>query len=139
MELIEECKSIPPPIQEMLNTLKEGIDSVSLKLMLQESYETVFGIFDHNNELALKHRPLALVAMHPKENPSHYSKMYRTIRRYHKLNIYGTFGMALDRFLEMPHEYVELLFDIASMSARKEGNDVSSVMQQLEKDIQRGG
>lgn len=121
----------PGPIEVMLERVTEGIDSISAKLLLREAYEQLYLIFDHNQ--LHKVRPLGLVAMHPKENVSDYSKLYRTVFRYKHQNIKEHFGLSLTEFLDLPHEMVELCFKIAYEHVQKETPAINAALKDLER------
>lgn len=101
-------------------------------MLLQESYETLYQICNHDSEVVTKMRPLALVAMQPKENVADYSKLYRTVVRYKDHNILGTFGLNLKEFLDMPHEMVELMFKLSLIHAQKNNATVSKALKDME-------
>lgn len=114
------------------------VDSYTAKLLLRETYETMYKIFDHDNDRLTKYRPLGIVAQHPKEDAINYSLMYRTIYRYTQYDIMGLVGLNLDQFLEMPHEYVELIFKIAMDKAAKSTTAVNSEIHKLEQQVRQG-
>lgn len=116
----------------MLQKTPAGLeDSISLKLVLQEEYETIYGICNHDD---VNKNPLALVSMHPKENVASRSKLYNTIRRYDFHEIYQKFGVSLPEFLGLPHEYVELLFQMSAEKAKEKQPGIDKVLKDLEKD-----
>lgn len=117
-------------MEELLEKVTGGLDSISAKLILQETYETMYKIFDHEKFSAA--RPLALVAMQPKENTAEYSKLYRTVYRYQNHQIKDLFGLNLVEFLQLPRELVELMFEISSNAAKREGPQVDKALRQLE-------
>lgn len=92
--------------------MNRELDSYTTQLLLREAYETLYQIFDHEAEQAAL-RPLAHVAMHPKEDETNYSRLYQTIRRYHKQKLKDLTGLNITQFLDQPRELVELWFQIS--------------------------
>lgn len=91
----------------------------------------MYAIFDH--ERFSKHRPLALVAMHEKENASSHSRLYNTIQRFCNSDIHSTTGLSLTEFLALPREYVELLFKVATARAQTRTPGVDQAIRDIEK------
>jgi hypothetical protein len=123
---------LPSPVDVLLTRIPGGLDdSISAKLVLQEEYETMYGIYNHDDPY--NQRPLALVGMQPKEDVSRYSKLYRTIRRYSFHEIHSKFGLSLTEFLDLPHDIVELLFEISAEQAQKQQPSIDKTLKDLEK------
>lgn len=91
----------------------------------------MYRIFDHESVTA-RGRPLAVVAMHPKEDASTFSRLHRTIQRYDKQGIKDQFGLNLREFLELPRDYVELLFRLAVEKMQTENPKIEQVARQLD-------
>ena len=106
-ELIDEVGTIP---------------NIDAKILLMESYETAYGIYDHEN--ADFNRPLALVALHPKETYWKESGLYRRLERYNLHEVNQHFGLSLTEFLALPRDYVEDIFDILRQKAERETPDL---------------
>lgn len=123
-------KKLPSPVDRLMAQLDGPLDSISLQIVLREYYEEDHGIFDYDSAEA-KRRPLALVALHPKENPSQYSKLYRTLDRYVHHQIYEKFGLNLHEFLNLPREIVERLFEISATKAASESREVEKTLKKL--------
>lgn len=113
----------------------DKIDSISAKLMLLEAYETMYQIYNHEaeqlNERGDPIRPLALVAMHSKENDTNYSSMHRLIARYALHDIGDKFKLSLTEFLDLPHEITDLLFRIASDKIIAGGKEADKIVKSL--------
>lgn len=126
----------PGPVQQLLEKVTVGIDSYSVQLILRESYETMYRIFNHDGVEA-KARPLALVAMHPKEDSTSFSRLHRTIQRYDKQGIKDMFGLSLTEFLNLPRDYVELLFRLAVEKMQSENPAIDKMARQLAESSKR--
>lgn len=128
---------LPGPVDFLLSQV-EKLDSISVKILLLELYETMYQIFDHENIPAspmnpeVEARPLTLVAMHAKEDWRGYSGMYRTMAKFVTLNMAKHTGMGLDAFMKLPRDVVDYLFDVATQHADREGKATASVMQAIE-------
>lgn len=120
----------------MLDQANIKIDSYSVQLVLRESYEMMYRIFNHDG-LEAKGRPLALVAMHPKEDATTFSRLHRTIQRYEKQGIKDMFGLSLTDFLNLPRDYVELLFRLAVEKMQAENPKIEQVARQLNESSKR--
>ncbi len=108
-------------------SIKRPLSAYETKLALMELYETMYGIMDHDDP-SLSERPLAIMAMHPKENPRAYSALYRRIDEYHRLKLFEGFGMPLDRFLALPTEIVQYIISLAKISTREEAQEVQAAL-----------
>lgn len=111
----------------------EGLDSISAKLILQEAYETLYGIFNHDDPSVAKTRPLALVALHPKENTAEYGKLYRMIDRYVINDVKGKFGLSLTEFLNLPHDIVDRVLKVCQEQVKKENPGIERMVKELER------
>lgn len=111
---------------------KGSLDSMEVQLVMREEYETAFGIFNHDDPNKDKTRPLALVAMHQKEQYGPYSRLHQTIRRYRHHDIGEKFKLSLNDFLELPRDMIELLFEISVEEAQRGGSEAEKAMKALE-------
>lgn len=94
------------------------LESYDLKLVLMELYETQFQIYNHDDP-ALQ-TPLALVTLHPSENPSEYGLLYRYIEQYKTLGIKEEFGLSLMEFFRLPMDVADrLIFMSRDIIARR--------------------
>lgn len=114
----------------------DGVSAIDARIILLESYETAYGIYDHDN--FDPHRPLALVAMHPAEDYTSVSRMKLTIERFFNNEVYKNFGLNLTEFLSLPREYTELLFEVIAKDASKEAPDLNKQLRELEQHARRG-
>lgn len=88
------------------------LDNVDTRIVLQDVYETEFGIFDHLKNSAA--RPLSSVAMHPAEDINTDSLLEESIRTYVVKGIKELYGLSLIEFLELPMDIIAMLLNIAS-------------------------
>lgn len=124
----------PSPVDRLLAAITGGLDdSYQTQLVLREMYETQYGIFNHEDPIHMRERPLSLVALHPKENTTKWSRLYQTIRRYDLHDIHAKFGLSLPEFLELPRDIVELLFELSTERSQRSNPNVDRAIRELEK------
>lgn len=99
------------------NTKK--VDSYTAELLLRERYETHYGIFNHDDPAAPKLRPLALVALHPKEDSFRYSMRHRLYWRFRDYDMGKHYNLSFKEFLELPWETTQALFAIEQRRAQQ--------------------
>lgn len=126
----------PGPIEALLREAGK-LESRDAQLLMREAYEQAYGIYDH--ERFSNARPLAVVAMHPKENTSAYSTLYRMFYKYQHLEILKRWGLTIGEFLSYPREYVELMFKIADEQIMKEAPQVERALKDIRELQKRGG
>lgn len=110
-----------------------AVRATAAEIITLSCYQTEYGIFDH--EKPHPHKPLALVAMHPKEDAMEGSTLFSHIRRYYNYQIRKQFGLSLSEFLDLPPYVVDLLYDIAQADATQQENTHRSVQRQLDLDF----
>lgn len=86
-------------------------------MVLQDLYETEFGIYDHLNED--KSRPLASVAMHPAEDFNGHSLLKQAIESFIDRNIKDATGLNIVRFLELPTDIVRMIGEACDSKAER--------------------
>lgn len=96
------------------------MDSYTTTLAWREYYETHFGIFNHDAPDAVKYNPLALVALHPKEDTYAYSLLHRFLWRFRQYRIQANWGYSLTEFLNLPWYYTEDIFRIEQKAIQEE-------------------
>jgi hypothetical protein len=107
-----------PLYKLIVNTGK--MDSYTTTLALRECYETQYGIFNHDDPLQVKLNPMALVAMHPKEDTYAYSMEHRFMWRFRQYEICKTWGYDLSAFLELPWYQCQAIFRIEQRRAAEQ-------------------
>ncbi len=108
---------IKSPVEELSKALgKASVDSISLKLALQEHYETYYGIYNHDGQYV---PPLSIVTMHPKERYDPYGRYRRIVKNFTHYDIGVLYGYNLSEFLDLPRAKVDLLMEEAAERKRK--------------------
>lgn len=92
------------------------LGSVETQIITRDSYDLTYGIFDHENDLS---RPLALVGTQPKEDINEYGALYRVVYQYNTYEISKNWGYTLTEFLELPREFVRLIFRISAENSAR--------------------
>lgn len=116
-----------------LDTLLRELPAVrpsAAEAIARACYQTEYGIFDHDHAQGFK--PLALVALHPKEDVVEGGLLFSHIRRYHSRQIYRNFGISLMEFLTLPPYVVELLYEIAEAESVRTEQVNNTIQRQLD-------
>lgn len=87
-----------------------------MRIVLQDFYETYFGVFDHFHS---KNRPLASVALHDAEENSYGTAIYEKVRSYVKFKIWEHCKLSFTEYMSLPREYSNLMIELASEQAKK--------------------
>ncbi len=96
------------------------MDGFSSTLALRECYETQYDIFNHDNRDLSKAHPLALVALHPKEDAFHYSMLHRYMWRYRQYEIGAKWNLSWLDFMQLPWAQVQAIFRIEQKHAQEQ-------------------
>lgn len=104
-------------------------------MLTRIAYQTEYGIFDHSDPLLSKMRPLALDAMHPKEDYVEGGQVFSYIRRYYNLRVGKEFNMSLKDFMELPYDHAQLILEMASSIMENPSPAQRQVSKQLELDL----
>ena len=112
---------------------KGPLSSWETQLALLELYETMYGIADHEDPQIQK-RPLAIMALHTKENTRAYSPLYKRIDQFARLKIFETYGIPLDRFFALPTEYVQYIMALADAQTREETKAAEAMLAEAKGD-----
>ena len=121
----------PGVVERMLAKTNKGFgDSYTTQLTLREEYQTVYGIYDHDNDNS---RPLAAVAMLPKENVYTNDPLDEMLERYRLHRINEKFGLSLTEFLDLPRERVQRIFEICAKESAKSDPMMDKLAKELAK------
>jgi hypothetical protein len=116
-------------------------DYISSRLLLRQAYANTFGIFDYLKQEQLElfstdaasKRPLAMMALHPAEDHCKGSRIYELIKLFPILKIYQHYGMSLTDFLELPHDYADLILTESSNRYKKDAEQNESLINKLKR------
>jgi hypothetical protein len=106
--------------EKLIRNVKPGLDGYTIALLWREAYETHYEIFNHDDLAAVKARPLALMAMHPKEDSYTYSPLNRFKWKYRQYKIKENWGYNLTEFLELPWHDTQQIFLIEQRIAAEQ-------------------
>jgi hypothetical protein len=109
------------------------MDSYTTTLTWRQEYETHFGIFNHDPKDVDKYKPLAAVALHPKEDTFHYSLRYRYYWRFTQYNLADKLKMSYFDFLELPWYETQEIFEAEQRKAQEEMRKAEEARLQEEK------
>lgn len=120
----------------ILYSLEKPLTGFDLDIVLNESYEQSYGIFNHNSDRA---NPLSIVSVHQTERYTEGSGLYNLIARYLKHPIKDRFGLDLIEFINLPREYTEELIRLSAIgkAAPTGGNDAE--LRELQRKMDSGG
>tara|TARA_B100000929_G_scaffold275393_1_gene249271 strand:- start:677 stop:1132 length:456 start_codon:yes stop_codon:yes gene_type:complete len=115
-------------IDKLLESVKK-IDSISAQILLREAYEVSYEIVNREED---PYHPWEMVLERHKENYTLYGTLYRTIYSYRLRDINKRFGLNLAEFLDLPREFVELIFEIC----HKEDETGQETLQNLAEELE---
>jgi hypothetical protein len=96
------------------------MDGYTTALAWRQEYETHYGIFNHDPPDVAKYKPLAAVALHPKEDAFHYSLRYRYYWRFCQYNLADKLKMSFFDFIEKPWSETQEIFEAEQRKAQEE-------------------
>lgn len=105
------------------------VAAAQLSLM---AYQTDYGIYNHT--VSDPNRPLALIAMHPKENTFEGGPILSLIRRFHNFRI-QELGVSMVEFFNLPYPQAMFLFELAEHNMTKNTNAVDKADAELAKEL----
>lgn len=92
-------------------------------------YDETYGIFNHG--LVGATRPLSSVAFHEAENVILNSPLEEALQQYVTNRIYDRFHITVLEFLDLPSDYIELMFKIAQQDTKQHSAIIDDLEQQL--------
>ncbi len=98
------------------------------QLMLAEKYETVYGIFNHSDDI---NRPLAVVALHPAENMASGSRLYERMAAFSDYNVGTRFNISFLDFMSCPRDVCDEMVRLSVKYQKKSLEIESDIEQQL--------
>lgn len=111
-------------------------DPMEVKILLLEAYETVYGICDHDNEGY--DDPLALVAMHPKEDTATYSRLYGELMRFAKEETFREmWGLSIVELLDLPKDVVDEMYRITREALEDKASQGESISRKMMREAQK--
>lgn len=124
-------------ISHLAHTLP-AVSALAAERLTRTAYQNQYGIFPHHDARKAQERPLALVAMHPKENSVEGSLRYTYIRLYYQLKIGDIFHVSYHEFFDLPMDEADFLCEIAKRHAQTFEKTANEVERQLQLDFQNG-
>lgn len=115
------------------------MDAYTAELALRECYETHYGIFNHDDPVLVKQHPLALVEMHPKEDPFSYSLLHHYMWKFREYEITKHWGYNLEDFLQLPWDVSAAIFRIEQKRAAEQLKRDQAAQRAEKKMLDQGG
>lgn len=113
-------------------TLPKIPSALNRSLVFLDVYQTVYGIFNHRLPNINKSRPLAVVAMHEKENPKALKLFREHAKRFAMLKIKDTLGISLLEYLNLSTSEINDLNTIAESHIAKRNDVISELSKELD-------
>lgn len=124
----------PTEIERMLETTP-AMRPMDVEYVTRTAYQMEYGIFPHHDPVKKQQRPMALVAMHDKENTTEGGPIFTLIRQFHTHRIYKYFGLSWLEFLEVPCYQADLMFEITHAEIYQENRAGQSLADGLNEDL----
>ncbi len=102
---------------------------------MHDLHDIIYGIFPHNDPNLSKNRPMASVAYHPKEEYCKYTLLDDSMHNYIDKSIYEFFHISYIEYVELPHDIVSMLNEIAMEKINNKQKTISDIEKDLEKEI----
>lgn len=128
-------KGVESEISNLAHTLP-AVTSVTAERLTRTAYQNQYKIFPHHDPRKVKERPLALVAMHDKENAVEGSLRYSYIRRFYQLKIGEVFHLSYHDFFDLPVDEAEFLCEIAKQHAQTYQKTAGEVERKFQQEYQ---
>lgn len=97
-------------------------------MVIKQAYTEVFKIGDASTN------PFELVAVRPTDGFQELNPTYRLIEDYSRYNIMKYYGIALDKFADLPRHIIKHMIDIA----RKRQDKENSIANDINNDVNSG-
>lgn len=119
-------------IGQILYSLEKSLSGLDLEILLRESYEQSYAVFNHNSAQA---NPLSIVSMHESERYTEGTGLYNLIARYLKHPIKDRFGLDLIDFVSLPREFTEELIRLSAIGKAAPNGASDAELRALEKQL----
>ena len=105
-------------------------DGYSATMLALEAYDETYGIYDYSVDDPTM--PLALVAMHPKEDCVSNGRLEKTIKAFRRSRVYKHYGLSLNEFLQLPRHIGQFILNDCYDTEREEGKRAGELLEGLE-------
>lgn len=105
------------------------LDGYSASIVTLEAYDETYGIADYSYDDP--RNPMALIAMHPKEDYLTNGRMERTIKSYAKYRVLKHYGISLLEFLDLPRHISQVIMDDCLEREKSEGKKAEELLNGL--------
>jgi hypothetical protein len=112
------------------------LKSTDAQIVLREQYETVYGIFNHDDPAA---SPLAAVSMRSVEDASTGSLLDERMEAFVENRVGYHFNLSWTEFINQPTDMVLKQLEIALKKTRSETKDTSTILNKLNTAGNNGG
>lgn len=112
-----------------------AVRPTTAEILTRTAYQTEYGIFNHDDPHAAHRRPLALVAMHTKENVMEGSTYLSALRRFYNFKINTTFTISAKDFFALPVWETELYFEMAASTMEQAAQRGKKLERQMQMEL----
>lgn len=106
----EQIKASDDSFNQLIHTAPK-VTSVQAQLLLRDSYETSYDIFNHNHELG--QHPFALIKMNWNEDTITNGRLHLWLKKFATAKIGSVFHISIKEFLEFPTYVCDLMYEVA--------------------------
>jgi hypothetical protein len=128
-------KGINASISEVLDKVKQKLDSVEAHTLLSDVYANAVGIFNLNTDR--EKRPLYSVAMHDAEENGLNSVLFDALRQYKDNGVLKHFGIPWHEFKKFTHEEFTMIMELSLLATDAENKRNIDGIDDLEKSLQK--
>lgn len=113
----------------MLLAKSPKIKSIEAQILLRESYETIYGIYNH--DVNDPEHPLALVEFHEAEDNTTGSLLHERLDMFAQKQVHKWFGISWPEFVAQPTDLCLRMLEIAGKKQDAEDSTTTGVLAQL--------
>lgn len=107
----KQFESNEPNKLDVLLSQAEPTSMDAFEIAMLEAYQTAFEIFDHDN--SSENDPLAIIAMHPREDTTSYSRLFGELYRFaEEPGLVELWGLDIQTYLDLPRDVSEEILRI---------------------------
>lgn len=115
-------------VNRLISTLPKLGNRIDIRQVMQDQYETYFGICNHLDPETRIKNPLASVEMHPCENFTEASPLYDSLEEYANSMYRDIWGLSVTEFLNLPRYMTKMMREITQKVAKDRTKSANSVL-----------
>ena len=111
-----------------MTKIKEGLDPVQAKLLLNDIYVNSLGIFNIKDK---EKRPLHDIAMHDAEEHGINSYLVDSLRLFRDNNVYKYFGLSWADMKKLTHEEFVFIMDLSAEKTNEDQKKLANTLNSI--------